>query len=164
MIVADILFYFLIVLGFYLIFLCYWLAAVALFPLLVENCRNKIVRAPFVTGCLGVVLGGPLLIIGFLLVSRMGNGVLQIFGLVILLIYTFFALIGSAGLARHIGLGLSAPVDAIQPWRAVLRGGIVLGITFLLPLVGWFAVLPLTLTLGVGAFIRAYWSRANKVG
>ena len=35
-------------------------------------------------------------------------------------------LVGSAGLAQRIGAGLPSPADLTQPWRRVLRGGIVL--------------------------------------
>ena len=39
-------------------------------------------------------------------------------------------LVGSAGLAAQIGTGLASPADQTQSWRRVLRGGIVLGLTF----------------------------------
>jgi len=37
------------------------------------------------------------------------------------------------------------------PWRRVLRGGVVLSFAFLLPVIGWFVLLPWTLVSGVGA-------------
>jgi hypothetical protein len=56
-------------------------------------------------------------------------------------------------LALRIGAGLPTPADEQQPWRRVLRGGILLALTFLLPFVGWI-VLPLwALVSGFGAFI-----------
>jgi hypothetical protein len=42
-------------------------------------------------------------------------------------------------------------VDEVQPWRRVLRGGGVLALLFAVPLLGWFAMLPLTLASGLGA-------------
>jgi len=36
-----------------------------------------------------------------------------------------------------------------------LRGGLVLGLTFVLPLIGWLFVLPGTLILGIGAAARS---------
>jgi hypothetical protein len=47
---------------------------------------------------------------------------------------------------------LPAPDDERQPWRRVLRGGAVLGLTFVLPLIGWFLVLPVSLLMGVGCY------------
>jgi hypothetical protein len=58
---------------------------------------------------------------------------------------------GSAGLCDRIGAGLPGDTDARQPWRRVLRGGIVLSFAFVLPVIGWFVLLPWTLVSGVGA-------------
>jgi hypothetical protein len=56
-------------------------------------------------------------------------------------------------LVLRIGAGLPSPTDEQQPWRRVLRGGILLALTFLLPIVGWI-VLPLwALVSGLGAFL-----------
>ena len=44
-------------------------------------------------------------------------------------------------------------LDATQPWRRVLRGGVVLSCSCLLPVVGW-VILPLwVLVSGLGAFL-----------
>ena len=159
MIVADILFYFLIILGFYLVFQSYWLAAEALFPRLIERCRRKYVFSPWFSLFCGLLFTFPVMTIGVLLATRMGNGLLQIGGLFCILLLLLFGLIGSAGLCRQIGAGLSSPYDETQPWRRVFRGGAILGLTFVMPVLGWFAVLPLVLISGVGVYLRALWSR-----
>jgi len=65
-------------------------------------------------------------------------------------------LAGSSGLALRIGMGLNSPLDATQPWRRVLRGGVVLSCSFLLPVVGW-VILPLwVLVSGLGAFMLGF--------
>jgi hypothetical protein len=46
-------------------------------------------------------------------------------------------------------------VDETQPWRRVLRGGIVLAFSFLLPFVGWVIIPLWVLVSGLGAFILA---------
>ena len=46
MIMSDVLFWFLIVLGFYLAFNSYWLLAAALFPNTVEQCRLRYAEKP----------------------------------------------------------------------------------------------------------------------
>ena len=46
MIVADILMWFLLIMGTYVIFISYWLAAQALFPELTDRCRLRIKAAP----------------------------------------------------------------------------------------------------------------------
>jgi hypothetical protein len=37
------------------------------------------------------------------------------------------------------------------PWRVTLRGGAALGLAFLLPILGWFVILPMSMTVGCGA-------------
>jgi len=56
-----------------------------------------------------------------------------------------------AGLVTGIGKRLATPIDSEQPWRATLRGGIVLELSFLLPILGWFVILPISVTIGCGA-------------
>jgi len=92
----------------------------------------------------------PVFIVGSAFLG-IGNPVAQFLGFCVLIALTILGLMGSAGLSRHIGQRLSSPLDEGQPWRCVLRGGIVLSITFLFPFVGWFLVLPLALVSGVGA-------------
>jgi hypothetical protein len=71
----------------------------------------------------------------------------------LLMVPLVLALVGSAGLADKIGAGLASPVDQAQPWRRVLRGGAVLALLFVVPLLGWFAMFPLTLASGLGALL-----------
>jgi len=72
---------------------------------------------------------------------------------------TSLAVLGSAGLARLIGQRLNSPQDAQQPWKRTYRGSIVLAITFVFPMVGWFLVLPLTLLSGFGAVMISFAGR-----
>ena len=37
------------------------------------------------------------------------------------------------------------------PWRSTLRGGVVLELTYLLPFLGWFVILPASIIIGSGA-------------
>jgi hypothetical protein len=59
----------------------------------------------------------------------------------------------------RIGQGLKSTRDAHEPWRRVLRGGIVLALTFVLPFVGTFVVMPLAFVSGFGAFLFTLFSR-----
>jgi hypothetical protein len=70
-----------------------------------------------------------------------------------MLVPAFLGFVGSAGLVLRIGAGLPSFTDEQQPWRRVLRGGVLFSLTFLLPFVGWI-VLPIwTLVSGFGAFL-----------
>ena len=72
-----------------------------------------------------------------------------------LILLVLSGLAGSSGLAAQIGAGLASPADQSQSWRRVLRGGIVLGLTFILPIAGWFLILPISLIMGCGAALRS---------
>ena len=150
---ADVFTVVFIILGFVIVFVGYWLMAAGLFPKMAERCAEQLGRAPFKTTLLGLVTFGPLLAIGFGISSKAPNAAGKMFGLGIVLFASLAALFGSAGLALRIGSGLPSAVDAQAPWRRVLRGGIVLGLTFVMPFLGTFLVMPLALVSGFGAFL-----------
>jgi hypothetical protein len=96
---------------------------------------------------------------GLILLNR-PNPMLKVVGWTLVIVPGMLGLAGSSGLALRIGIGLNSPIDAVQPWRRVLRGGVVLAISFLLPVIGW-VVLPIwVLVSGLGAFLLAV--RAEK--
>jgi len=151
MIMADILKIFLIVVGLLTVYVSYWLVAQALFPALVERARQHYGKPVKITliGLAATVLP---FVIGAM-TSKLPNPLLKITGITLMVIPAMLGLIGSAGLVLRIGAGLPSPLDEQQPWRRVLRGGILLALTFLLPVVGWI-ILPIwALVSGFGAFI-----------
>jgi hypothetical protein len=155
MIMADILFWFLIIAGVYLTLIAHWLCAHALFPRVVEHCRGTYGRRPVAATLLGLVILLPTLVISIVLAKLVPHPIVQIPVIVLLMITALLSLLGSSGLAARIGSGLAAPNDAAQPWKAVLRGGSTLGLVFLMPLVGWFLLLPWTLISGLGVAAMA---------
>jgi len=151
MIMADILKIFLLVVGLLTVYVSYWLVAQALFPGLVERARQQYGKPVKIT-LLGLAAAVLPFILG-VMISKLPNPVFKIAGVTLMVIPALLGLIGSAGLVQRIGAGLPSPLDEQQPWRRVLRGGILLALTFLLPVVGWF-VLPIwALVSGFGAFI-----------
>ena len=151
MIMADILKIFLLIVGLLTVYVSYWLIAQALFPHLVERARQhyekpvKITLIGLVAALLPVILGAA--------ISKLPNPALKITGVTLMVIPAMLGLVGSAGLILRIGAGLPSPADEQQPWRRVLRGGILFALTFLLPVVGWF-ILPIwALVSGFGAFL-----------
>ena len=151
MIMADILKIFLIIVGLLTIYVSYWLVAHALFPGLVERARQhygkpvKITLIGLLAAALPFILGAA--------ISKLPNPALKIIGVTMMLIPAMLGLVGSAGLVLKIGAGLPSPLDEQQPWRRVLRGGILLALTFLLPIVGWIVLPVWALISGLGAFI-----------
>lgn len=153
MIMADVLTWFLIIIGSLLVFVAHWLGAYGLFPTLVDGCAERYGRRPVAATFLGLAILVPLLVLTTVL-SKVG----PVGGMIALLILTvpvMFALLGSAGLALRVGRGLASPSDAVQPWRRILRGGIVLALVFLLPVIGWLVVMPWALVSGVGVALMA---------
>ena len=150
---ADVFTFLFVILGFVIAFVSYWLLAAGLFPQMVERSSERLGKRPLLSLVLGVITLGPLLAIGGGLSSKGPNGVLKLAGAAIALLPMLAALFGSAGLALRVGAGLRSGRDEADPWRRVLRGGVVLGLSFVLPFVGWFVVLPYTFLAGFGAFL-----------
>jgi hypothetical protein len=153
MIMADILLWTLIILGTYAVFVAYWIGAYALFPALVERCSATYGTRPVASTLLGLVLLIPALVIGIGLSKALPHPVVQTPVTAALLVVALLCLVGSAGFVLRIGAGMASPLDATQPWRRVLRGGLVLGLAFVMPFLGWFVLLPWALASGLGALL-----------
>lgn len=154
---ANVLAWVFLTLGFFLMFVGYWLAAMALFPRHVVKCEALFAR-PVMVSLVGLLLSVVPIVIG-LLVLKAFPVALKWIGLVLIALPILAGLIGSAGLARRIGAGMQAPVDATQPWRIVLRGGVVLSLTLLLPLLGQLLLMPLMIASGLGASVMAWFQK-----
>ena len=148
---ADILKIALIVVGILAIYVNYWLLAQALFPSLVERAAKQY-ASPVKLTVIGLAAALAPVILGLILAQR-PNPVFQISGITMMVVPGLLGLAGSAGLTSRIGAGLNSPLDASQPWRRVLRGGIVLSGSFLLPVVGWIIIPIWVLISGLGAFL-----------
>jgi hypothetical protein len=143
-----------ILLGFYAVFVSYWLLAAGLFPTLVGRCSASYAQRPWKTLLVGLLTFGPVQLLGWGL-AAVPNPAVKIVGTTILLFSVLLGFIGSAGLALRVGEGLKAEIDEKSPWRRNFRGALVLGLSFNLPLLGWFVVLPLSLMSGFGALVLA---------
>lgn len=155
MIFADILFWTLIVLGVYLVLVAHWVGAYALFRRRVETCGVVYGERPFAATLVGLAVLVPVIAVASVLLKIAPHPVVQLPVIGTLLVVGLLCLIGSAGLASRIGAGLASRVDATDPWRRSLRGGLVLAAVFAMPFLGWFVLLPWTLVSGLGAFVLA---------
>jgi hypothetical protein len=148
---ADILKILLIILGILTIYVSYWLLAEALFPALVERAGRQYGK-PLKISLIGLAAALAPVVLGLML-SKVPNPLLKVLGITLLIAPAMLGLAGSAGLTLRIGAGLPSPVDEAQPWRRVLRGGVLLACSFLLPIVGWIVIPLWVLVSGLGAFI-----------
>lgn len=163
MIMADVLKIVFLIVGTLIVIVSYWLAATALFPQAVSQARTHYERHPVRITLLGGVVGVPLFLLGIALVAAGPTPLIKILGGSFASLLLLLALFGSAGLCQRIGNGMPAPLDEFQPWRRVYRGGTVLALTFVLPIVGWFAIFFWTLISGFGAALAVLWSaRKNQ--
>lgn len=150
MIMADVWKIVFLILGTQAVMVSSWLLAAALFPEALRRSRaaydqrsGRLTFAGLATAVPALLLGGALL--------QGPHPLLKLVGAILVSAPVAVGLAGSAGLCDRIGAGLPGDADARLPWRRVLRGGIVLSFAFVLPVIGWFVLLPWTLVSGVGA-------------
>lgn len=155
MILADVLKYLFLVIGALVVIISYWLVTTALFPAAVDRTREAYGAHPVRITLVGTLCTVPVLLAGLALLSAAPNAGLKVMGGVLASLPVVLGLAGSAGLSERVGRGLVHAEDGRTPWRRSLRGGIVLALTFLLPVIGWFVVLPWVLLSGCGATIAA---------
>jgi len=150
MLMADTMAVFFVILGMLLALPGLWLLCRGLWPDTVddaaERCRNGL-WSSFLVGALITVVMVLLTIMIFKVPASVG----KIAGIALVCLYMVHANAGVAGLATAIGRRLTSPVDEERPWRSTLRGGVVLELTYLLPILGWFGLLPLSIIIGSGA-------------
>jgi hypothetical protein len=150
MLMADTLAIFFVILGLMLAFPGLWLLCRGLWPRLVEDatarCHQGLLKL-FLTGLPLTVL----MVLGAVVLSKIPGPLGKILAATAVCLYLVFAHIGVAGLATCIGQRLASSADSAQPWRATLRGGIILELPYLLPILGWFGLLPISIIIGCGA-------------
>jgi hypothetical protein len=131
-----------------------WLLCRGLWPNVVEKTTADCARGLIKPLLVGIPIAG-LLVFVFSLITKLHEPLNGIFGIIEVSAFLLFSSTGIAGLATVIGQRLPSPADAERPWNATIRGGVVLELAFLVPIVGWFFLLPLSLILGSGAALRA---------
>lgn len=151
---ADVFTFLFVILGFVIVYVAYWLMAAGLFPQMVERCAERM-GTPVKATLVGLATFIPAVALGILISNRAPGAAIKVIGIGIALLAVLVALFGSAGLALRIGRGLKSERDTGEPWRAVLRGGIVLALTFVLPFLGTFVLMPFAFIAGAGALVRS---------
>lgn len=154
---ADVFTVVLVILGLMLLFIGIWLMAAGLFPAKVAACAEQLGESPLRCGLVGGLSVAPLLGLGLYLGKIAPNAPVKILSGLVITATILAALFGTAGLALRIGQGMASVRDQAEPWRRVLRGGVVLAITYLS-----LVLLPLTLLVGFGALVLAQWPRRRS--
>tara|TARA_R110001592_G_scaffold37179_3_gene124184 strand:- start:823 stop:1332 length:510 start_codon:yes stop_codon:yes gene_type:complete len=149
---ADVFKILFLILGMLLCTMCYWLLFQALFSARVEQSRQAILAHPWRIFFTGALVGGPVLLLGVALLQ--GAGPAKFIGGATIVTIVTLALFGSTGLVRHVGEQLSAGGTQRPSGLTVLRGGAVVAVACVLPIVGWFFLIPVVLITGFGASLR----------
>ena len=149
MLFADVLAIALSIAGFLLSLQGLWLLCRALWPARVAEAAGRCEHERVMC-----FLAGAGVTAGFFVVSAVAGklgtaGQLVAFALG--LVYLVYAGVGMAGFVTHIGQRLASPADADRPWKATIRGGVALELACLIPVVGWFGLLPVSFVIGSGA-------------
>ena len=158
MIMADVLKIALLLIGFLLCYVVYWLASAALFPAVVERAKLQYDTRPVRATLAGLGLALPFIALS-VGIGSVAHPAAKVLGVALICIPVLYGLLGSAGLALRIGAGLKSSLDDTQPWRRMLRGSVVLSLTFLLPVIGWFIVMPWAIISGLGAAVIAMFQK-----
>lgn len=159
---ADVTSIFFAILGFLLSLQGLWLSCRALWPNKVIASATRCGRNPLKSLLAGVIVTLAM-IVGSAVVAKAGAPG-QVLAFAWVSVYVVFSGVGVAGLATHMGQRLSSPADDRRPWAATVRGGVVLELAYLVPVVGWFVILPASMVLGAGAAtLTLLWPRTVRV-
>ncbi|HEY6243970.1 MAG TPA: hypothetical protein VIX17_08495 [Pyrinomonadaceae bacterium] len=157
MLMADTMSIFFVILGMLLAFSGLWLMCCGLWPRTVETAAQRCAKHIWPYFLAGFPLTLVMIVLTKVLFALGPVG--KIAGVGVVCVYMLQAQTGVSGLVTAIGRRLPSPLDEHSPWRATLRGGIALELTYLLPILGWFVVLPASIIVGTGAINVALLSR-----
>ncbi|MDB5301738.1 MAG: hypothetical protein JWO87_3401 [Phycisphaerales bacterium] len=138
------------IVGFLLSLQGLWLLCRALWPNRVEAAAMRCQRNAIACFFVGAVVAGVTFAVAAVVANRFGTPG-QFAGFALAFLFLMFAGIGSSGFVTHIGRRLASPTDAERPWRATVRGGVALELAYLIPILGWLGILPISLVIGAGA-------------
>lgn len=135
---------FLIHIGAILTAVAYFVVAGALLPNATERAAMRLSERPVATALLGVLISAPWVAVSLFLLGR--GGVAASLGALLGMLWLLLGLLGGGAVAYRVG-------QVGHGWPRIARGGTIVALTWVLPLVGWFVVLPLTLSTGVACLL-----------
>lgn len=138
-----------------------WLLLRALFPGAVDRCRDRIASTPVRCFFLGL-LPGFVLFGGAAALANAAGPPGKALAFLLIVAGVLLGGVGLAGFSAVVGDRLPSAADDGRPWRGLVRGAVCLELSFLLPIIGWFGVLPIALTTGLGAALLAILSPGSR--
>ena len=150
MLMADTMSIFFVILGMMLALPGLWLLCRGLWPEAVAAAADRCHRRLWSSFLAGLPITIMMIVVTAILFNVLGP-IGKIAGLGVVCLYMLQAHTGVAGLATSIGRRLATPHEEQRAWRSTLRGGVVLELAYLLPILGWFVILPASIIIGSGA-------------
>ncbi len=154
MVLADTMAIFLVVVGLLICFNALWLLCRALWGPLVAQSREIHRDGMLKSFFLGLPLTA-LIVVMFGAMTSNKQGTWGLIGLIVMALYVMFTSIGTAGIADLIGEKLGGNTEGQPPWRETVRGGAILVLSFLFPILGQLVIMPIAIIVGCGATMRA---------
>jgi hypothetical protein len=151
-----------VILGLLLSLMGSWMLCRALWPNRVERAAERCAARPI----LSFIVGLPIVIATVWIsggLAKLAGPPGSILAMLLLTVGYFYSSVGTAGLATHVGKRLESPVDDLRPWRATLRGGLTLALSFLVPFIGALVVLPIAIMVGTGANTLSFFARRKPL-
>jgi hypothetical protein len=133
----------------FLILLGHWVASAGMFPQAARTFAETYNRRPLRATLVGIFTYGPLAVL-FLQNAKIPSGGLRFLVVVAGFLALLIALVGSGGLALRIGRNLCPNADT---WQQALRGGVMLALVLITPLLGSLFLLHIALASGFGTFL-----------
>ena len=144
--------YLFIHLGIVLVAAAYFTVGALLVPRLTGRARGRFAQRPWLPMLLGTAVSLPWAGLAIALLNS-NAAALKFAGAVGGGLWVLTGLVGGAAIAQHLG---GARRDAAPTWLHAFRGGLFLSMTWILPIIGWLLVLPLSLATGVGCLLLGF--------
>ncbi len=160
MLFADAFRILLIALSILIAYPAFWLVARALWPDKVQQSAEKTTSQSLRCFLWGIIPATLTTTMGIVLLQA--GGPIAFGGGLILGIGFFYSQVGVAGLATMIGERLGKEGENVSAIRVTGRGGVVLALTFLFPIIGWILLPVVTIVIGYGAMLRTTFSRKKS--
>ncbi len=146
--------------GVILVVTSYYTLGAALAPDLTSRARRQFAARPWLPIVIGLVISVPWVLAAIVLLQQAPAGA-KFVGAVLGCLWILLGLIGGAGIAQHVGGGDITAGRAT--WVQTFRGGLFISLTWVLPLVGWLVILPLTMSAGIGCLVLGiFFGRTDK--
>lgn len=149
------------VLGICLTFPAFWLLLYGLFPGTVLAAAEIAPKKRW----LAFLIGLPIVVtitVAAGLASKLPEPIGGLFVIALISISLTLANLGLSGLVLELGRRLRNSGWQPESAKDMLTGSFVLVLSFVLPVVGWFFLLPLAITMGFGIFIRTLFKKKAK--